>query len=228
MSHTSHIPKSVGIIMDGNRRWAKERGLSAKEGHTAGMVNMIRIASHAFARGADSVVCYSLSTENLSRTKEELAGILGLVIEYFDAFLEEFRKLKVCAKIVGDLEMLPPEIRASLKRTESLLSEFEDTGKTIYVAVAYGSRNEIVRAVNRAVLAGEPVSEEGFLATLDLPTDLDLIIRTGGDRRLSNFFLYQSSYAELYFADQYFPAFSTSDLDDAFEWFAAGKRRHGR
>jgi len=214
--------------MDGNRRWAKERGLPTEKGHTAGMINMIKIAAHAFELGADSVVCYSLSTENLSRGKDELAHIFSLVTEYFDAFIEEFIKLKVCAKIVGDLDMLPPDIKASLKRTEAVLSQFEYTGKTVYIAVAYGSRNEIVRAVNQAVEAGKTVNEENFLAMLDMPTDLDLIIRTGGDRRLSNFFLYQSSYAELYFSDKFFPDFSADDLDAAFECFATVKRRHGR
>ena len=227
MSDTKYIPKNVGIIMDGNRRWADARGLSTKDGHTAGMVNMIKVASRAFDLGAEAVVCYSLSTENFSRKKEELEHILSLVLKYFDAFLDEFKRQRVCAKIVGNLDMLPPEIRASLKRTESLLSEFEGTGRTIYVAIAYGSRGEIIRAVNRAIERGEPVTEESFLAELDLPMELDLIIRTGGDRRLSNFFMYQSSYAELYFADKYFPDFGSPDLDEAFDWFATRKRRHG-
>ena len=227
MSDINYLPESVGIIMDGNRRWAKERGLPTKDGHTAGMINMIKLASHAFELGARSVACYSLSTENFSRNEDELSHILSLVIKYFDAFLEEFRKIKVCAKIVGDLDMLPDEIKASLKRTEALLSEYENTGRTIYIAVAYGSRNEIIRAVNRAVSRGEQVNEESFRSMLDMPDNLDLIIRTGGDRRLSNFFLYQSSYAELYFADKYFPDFGNSDLDEAFDWFATRKRRHG-
>ena len=227
MSDSKYAPKNVGIIMDGNRRWADERGLSAKDGHTAGMVNMIKVASHAFDLGAEAVVCYSLSTENFSRQKEELDHILSLVIKYFDAFLEEFKKQRVSAKIVGNLDMLPPETRASLKRTESILSEFDGLGRTVYIAIAYGSRSEIIRAVNRAIERGEPMTEESFLAELDLPMELDLVIRTGGDRRLSNFFMYQSSYAELYFADKYFPDFGDADLKEAFDWFATRKRRHG-
>ena len=126
-----------------------------------------------------------------------------------------------------ELDLLPEDIRRSLKKTEEVLSEFSASGRTIYIAIAYGSRNEIVDAVNRAIRRGEPVSEQSFLEELALPLEMDLVIRTGGEQRLSNFFLYQLAYGELYFSDRYFPDFSEEDLQEAFGWYASRKRRYG-
>ena len=220
-------PEHVGIIMDGNGRWAEGRSLPRLHGHTAGMKNMMSIAAHAFDRGAKTVTCYSMSAENLNRPKEEVRHILSLVSEYFDPFLKVFLEKQVAVKFVGNLELLPLETRASLQKTEELLSHFESSGKILYVAIAYGSRQEIVKTVNQAIIAGVPVTEDGFLKMLGLPVDLDMIIRTGGEQRLSNFFLYQSSYAELYFSDKFFPDFTGEDLDNAFLWFQNRKRRYG-
>lgn len=223
----NHIPRTVGIIMDGNGRWAQARCLERTQGHTQGMINLIRIASAAFEMGAENVICYSLSTENLSREKQELGHILSLVLKYFDAFVEAFRKQKVCARFVGQLELLPQEIRDSLQKTERLLSEFEDSGKTIYIAIAYGSRAEIIDAVNRAIAKGQPVTQQSFLDELMCQLEPDLIIRTGGHRRLSNFLLYQGAYSELYFTDRLFPDFTADDLREAFEWYMSRKRNYG-
>lgn len=227
MPHDLSVPKHIGIIMDGNGRWAEAKGLARKEGHTRGIINMMTLAAHAFSLGAQSFVCYSLSTENLKRDKDELDHILGLVIQYFDEFVAVCKQHRIAARFVGNLELLPTETRNSLARTEMLLSEFANEGRTVYIAIAYGSRAEIVDAVNRAVRTGHMVDEESFLQSLSFPLELDLVIRTGGERRLSNFFLYQASYAELYFSDKYFPDFSPEDLKDAVEWFAARKRRYG-
>lgn len=213
--------------MDGNGRWALSRGLPRTEGHTKGIANLIKTALAAIDLGAKNVVCYSLSTENLKREKSELAHILSLVLSYFDTFVDAFRSKKVCAKFVGSLELLPEEIRQSLRNTEALLSEFADSGRTVYIAIAYGSRAEIVDAVNRAIRQGTPIDEKALLDTLSLPLELDLIIRTGGEQRLSNFFLYQAAYAELYFSERYFPDFSPEDLQEAFLWYASRKRRYG-
>ena len=228
MCNTEHLPEGLGLIMDGNGRWAETKGLPRKEGHTAGIVNMIRLSLHAFERGVKNVVCYSLSAENLQRKKEELDHILSLVPTYQETFRRVFREHRVCVRIAGDLELLPEDVRESLKQTEAALSELETSGRTLYIAIAYGSRREIVGAVNRAVALGTSVTEASFLSMLDLPMDLDLIVRTGGEQRLSNFFLYQSSYAELFFSDRYFPDFSEADLDGALAWFSARSRRYGR
>ena len=131
MSDIKPIPENIGIIMDGNGRWAEERGLPRRDGHTKGMINMISVAAAAFDKGARSVTCYSMSKENLGRSAEEVSHILSLVLEYFEPFLQVFREKKIAAKFVGDLELLPEETRASLKRTETILSEFEGLGRTI-------------------------------------------------------------------------------------------------
>ena len=227
MSRDLSVPESIGLIMDGNGRWAEKRGLPRKEGHTRGIINMLGLASHAFALGVRNFVCYSLSTENLKRDADELCHILSLVIKYDEAFISLCEKHRVAVRYVGALELLPTEIRESLARTEANLSRFSDEGRTIYIAIAYGSRSEIISAVNKAVASGTFVTEESFLGSLSFPFELDLIVRTGGERRLSNFFLYQASYSELYFSDKYFPDFSGEDLLEAVKWFAARQRRYG-
>lgn len=228
MTEELTVPQNVGLIMDGNGRWGAQHCGSRAEGHTEGIRNMLRLASHAFACGIKTLTCYSLSTENLQRDPSEVGHILSLVLSYFDAFVDTFRKLQVCIRFVGSLELLPEQIRASLRRTEEALQEFAPRGRVLYIAIAYGSRAETVCAVNRAVEAGQRVTEDDFLSMLGLPVSLDFVIRTGGEQRLSNFFLFQCAYAELYFSEKLFPEFSTADLDAAFAAFAARSRRYGR
>lgn len=227
MSENRTVPAHVGLIMDGNGRWAQARGLSRTQGHTKGMINMIRLSEHAFALGAKTVTCYSLSTENLNRSPEELGHILQLVLEYEQPFFEAFSQLHVHVRFVGELDLLPLHIRQSLQRTEERLAATAQGDKTLYVAIAYGGTAEIVNAVNAAVQSGRSVTQESFLSDLQLPFMLDLVIRTGGERRLSNFFMYQCAYAELFFSDVYFPDFSEQDLQDAFDWYAGRSRRYG-
>jgi undecaprenyl diphosphate synthase len=188
---------------------------------------MLSLAEAAFSLGVQNFICYSLSTENLRREKDELYHILGLVTKYEKEFIELCKRHRISAKYVGRLELLPKDVLDSLHRTEDVLSEFASEGRVMYIAIAYGSRAEIIDAVNEAVRNGAAVDEESFLGLLSLPCELDLIIRTGGERRLSNFFLYQASYAELYFSDKYFPDFSREDLEEAFLWFSERKRRYG-
>lgn len=227
MNEEIKVPKNVGVIMDGNGRWATLRNLPRYLGHTTGMINMLSMIVDMFELGAENVAYYSLSTENLNRGQEEVTHILNLVLKYFDKFIEVCKEHKICAKMVGNLDLFPENIKNSLLKTESILSEFEGMGRTVYVAVAYGSRDEIITAVNNAVKKGEEVTEESFLKSLFLPMDLDLIIRTGKEKRLSNFFLYQASYAEIYFSDKYFPDFKKDDLVEIFKWYSERKRKYG-
>ena len=227
MNDINAYPKNVGIIMDGNGRWALERGLCRTEGHTKGVENMLSTAFYAFSLGAENVVTYSLSIENLNREQNEVEHILGLVNAYFDKFISLCKKRKICVKYIGNLELLPEKILSSIRKTEEELSVFAGEKRTLYIAIAYGSRDEIISAVNKAVRDGKTVTKDTFLQSLSLPVELDLIIRTGGEQRLSNFFLYQASYAELYFSDKFFPDFSNEDLKIAFDWFANRNRRYG-
>lgn len=221
------VPKNLGIVADGNGRWAQSRGLSRSLGHTAGMKNILSLLDCIFNLGTENVVCYALSTENLNRDKSELDHILQMVFEYYTPFLEVCIKNEICVKFLGNLELFPDAVRASLLRTETELSKFKDRKRTFYLALAYGGRSEIVAAVNDAIKVGTVVTEETFLRSLQFPFDLDLIIRTGGRQRLSNFFLYQASYAELYFSDKYFPDLNKDDLIKIYDWYAKTDRTFG-
>lgn len=213
--------------MDGNGRWAEQRNMHRLEGHTQGIYRMISLVAHAFERGVSNVVCYGLSTENLERPHEEINHIYKLIIDVFELFVKTFTELRASVKYVGKLDALPEPVRESMRRAELALKGFESSGKKIYVAVAYGSRNEIVNAINTAIKNGESVTEESFLSMLSISVEPDLIIRTGGERRLSNFLLYQSSYSELYFSEKLFPEFGEEDLDVALEWYGLKNRKFG-
>jgi len=221
------VPEHIGIIMDGNGRWAKQHDLSRTVGHTKGIENMMHLLAYAYDRGVKTATCYALSTENLKRDKAELDHILSLIGKVFDYFVSVFSKKQVSISYVGNRDLLPDEITAHMKRTEEALSVYRDSGKILYVAIAYGGRSEIIEAVNNAVRNNKTVTEEEFLSMLSVPVEPDLVIRTGGEKRLSNFLLYQTSYSELYFSDKLFPDFSTDDLDEAFDWYSKRKRNYG-
>lgn len=222
------LPKHIAIIMDGNGRWAKKRLMPRSYGHRHGLDRMIGLMERAFDLGIEYVTVYALSTENLNRPKDELEGLYNLIRNYF---LDCMRK--VCARGVkfralGDITMLPDDVQKLLRQAEDETAHYE--GRGVNVAICYGARMEIVNAVNRAIEKGEKVTEESFsnlLYTHHQP-DPDLMIRTGKEQRLSNFLLYQSAYAELYFSDKMFPEFSDRDLEDAIVWFSTRKRRFGK
>ncbi len=221
-----NVPESVGLIMDGNGRWMKNQGRSRLEGHTYGIANMTRLISHMLDRGVKNVVCYGLSTENLHRPQAEIEHIYQLIVDIYEPFVKMMEEKQACVKYAGNLEALPSYALASMKHAEQKLSRFADTGRCVYIGVAYGGRNEIVRAIP-SVQDAENLTEEEFLSRLSVPVNLDLIIRTGGEHRLSNFMLYQAAYAELYFSDKLFPEFTEQDLDQAFAWYNTRKRRFG-
>lgn len=221
------VPETVGLIMDGNGRWAEKDNRDRTDGHARGIMHMISLVAHAFDCGVRNIVCYGLSTENLNRPKREVENIYKLVVDVFGLFVSTFSEKQACVKYIGNIGILPEAVRNSMKRSEEALSRFKDTGRTIYVAIAYGSRFEIVSAINGAIKRGEPVTEESFLSMLSLPVEPELIIRTGGERRLSNFLLYQASYSELYFSDKLFPDFTERDMDEALKWYSTRNRRYG-
>lgn len=223
------IPKHIAIIMDGNGRWAKKRLMPRSFGHRQGMERMVGLLEHAFDMGVDYVTVYALSTENLKRPKEELEGLYNLIRNHFAAYMERVCRRGVKLRVIGDIALLPEDVREILvdceKKTESL-----PEGRGINIALCYGSRAEIVRAVNHAVETGEKVTEEtlsSLLYTHGQP-DPDLIIRTGKEVRLSNFLLWQAAYAELYFSEKMFPDFSDRDLEKAIGEYAKRTRRFGK
>lgn len=222
------IPKHIAIIMDGNGRWAKKRFLPRSVGHKHGMERMIGLMERAFDLGVEHITVYALSTENLKRPKEELDALFDLFRNNFEKYMDPVFERGVCVRAIGNTSLLPEDLQQIMRDREKEMTR--KNGKSINVAVCYGSRDEIVRAVNMAVEKGEKVTEESFsklLYTKDVP-DPDLIIRTGKEVRLSNFLLYQAAYSELYFSKKMFPAFSDKDLEKAIVWFSRRTRRFGK
>ena len=219
----------VGVIMDGNGRWAKKRLLPRSFGHKAGMNAMIGLAEHAQKCGVKYLTVYALSTENLkNRPKDELDGLFDLFRKYFETNVKKLYAQNAKVKIIGDLSALPEDVAEILKQGED--NSPAGAKFTLVFAINYGGRSEIIQAVNRAVQDGKQLDESSFcslLYTADIP-DPDLIIRTGGELRLSNFLTYQSAYTELYFSDVLFPDFSDAEFDKALNDYAARERRFGR
>ena len=224
----NNLPAHVGLIMDGNGRWAKKRLMPRSIGHKHGMNRMIGLAEHAKDRGIKYLTVYTLSTENLARPQEELDGLFGLFRKYFTENVKKLYSKNSAVKVIGDISVLPEDIIRLLEDGEKNSpagAEF-----TLIFAINYGGRAEILNAVNRAIEKGEKLDEKGLASlmyTNGIP-DPDLIIRTGGELRLSNFLTYQSAYSELYFTDVYFPDFSDAEFDKALENFAARDRRFGK
>ena len=223
----NNLPLHVGIIMDGNGRWAKKRLQPRAFGHRAGMNRMISLAEHARDIGIKYLTVYTLSPENLSRPQEELDGLFGLFRKYFKTNVKKLYKKNSRVKIIGDITALPEDIQQLLKESEE--NSPKDGDFTLVFAINYGSRAEIVNAVNRAIEAGEKVDAKSLSSLLytDGIPDPDLIIRTGGEIRLSNFLMYQAAYAELYFTDVLFPDFSDEEFDKAIGNYAGRNRRFG-
>ena len=228
ITESTRIPQHIAIIMDGNGRWAKKRLLPRSVGHKNGMERMIGLMEHAFDLGVSYITVYALSTENLKRPKEELDGLFGLIRNHFKEYMQRIIARGVRLRVLGDLSLMPADVQEILKQSEADSAHFE--GKGVNLALAYGARDEIVKAVNKAVALGEAVTEESFaklLYTAEVP-DPDLIIRTGKEVRLSNFLLYQAAYAELYFSNKMFPEFMDKDMDEAIVEFSRRTRRFGK
>lgn len=228
MEEQKIVPRHVGIIMDGNGRWAKQRGKPRSYGHKKGADVIDEVVTACFERGADAVSLYAFSTENWVRPKEEVDAIFGLLGILIDKKLAKLIKNEIKLIISGDISSLPENLRKKCSNAVQKSGKFK--GKVLNVALNYGSRAEITRAVNVALGSGRTeITEEDISAglyTAGLP-DIDLVIRTSGEMRLSNFFLWQCAYAEFYFTDVLWPDFHKEELDKAFEWYSHRKRRFG-
>lgn len=228
MEEQKIVPRHVGIIMDGNGRWAKQRGKPRSYGHKKGADVIEEVVTACFERGAEAVSLYAFSTENWVRPKEEVDAIFGLLGILIDKKLAKLIKNEIKLIISGDISPLPESLRKKCSNAVQKTGKFK--GKVLNVALNYGSRAEITRAVNVALGSGRTeITEEDISAglyTAGLP-DIDLVIRTSGEMRLSNFFLWQCAYAEFYFTDVLWPDFHKEELDKAFEWYSHRKRRFG-
>ena len=222
------IPAHVGLIMDGNRRWAKKRLMPTSAGHSAGLKRMVALAEHAKSVGVQYLTVYALSTENLARPQDELDKMFALIRKQFNACVEKLLKNGAAVKVIGDLSLLPEDVRELI--LEGVKKSPESADFTFIMALGYGARSEIVRAANIAVKNGKQVTEEdmsSLLYTGGIP-DPDLIIRTGGELRLSNFLLWQAAYAELYFSGVLFPDFTDEEFDRAIADYSSRERRFGK
>lgn len=228
----NNIPQHIGIIMDGNRRWAAKRGLTVNQGHEAGVKALVKIVEHCLDLGVKTLTVYTLSTENWrKRTKEEVKGIFDLLVRIVKEKKEEYKKKGIKVAILGDFQAFPRRVVRAIKEILSIVKKHERL--KVNLALNYGGRDEILRAVKKIIAEGIPpekLTEEKFskfLYTNGEP-DPDLIIRTGGEIRLSNFLLWQMSYSELYFTDTLWPNFTPAELDKAIADYQKRQRRFGK
>ena len=227
------IPRHIAIIMDGNGRWAKERGKERSFGHQAGVDTVRRITSECVRLGVKFLTLYTSSTENWSRPETEIAALMGLVLSSLED--EIFMKNNVRFQVVGDIERLPQSVQDKLR--ETMEHTARNTAMTMVVALSYSSRWELTRAaqsiardVKQGTLQPEDITEELMnqrLETAFMP-DPELLIRTGGELRISNYMLWQIAYSELYFCDTYWPDFNEVDLHQAIASYQARQRRFGK
>jgi len=227
-------PRHVAIIMDGNGRWAKNRGLPRKMGHAAGAQVFRKIVKACEARGVKSATFYAFSTENWKRPKDEIDAIMDLLRDYLKESLEDFRKENIRTKFIGDRTGLAEDILALMREAEQETAN--KTGLTLNIAINYGGRHELVltmRALAARIKSGtlppSAIDEKLISDSLDTrgQPDPDLIIRPSGERRTSNFLLWQSAYAEYVFMDVLWPDFNETHLDEAILQFAVRNRRFG-
>lgn len=231
------VPIHIAIIPDGNRRWAKSKNLPVIAGHKAGAVRFKEIVKAAYQRGIKFITFYAFSTENWNRTESEVEGLMKLLGSFLLNYKAELGNdgdlIRIC--VIGEREKLPEELRKQIDVVESATKS--NTGIVVNIAINYGSRDEIVSAVkkiSKMISSGnveikdideKMISEN--LYTKDYP-DPDLVIRTSGEQRISNFLLWQIAYSELYFCDCYWPDFDENELDKAIDSYASRKRRFGK
>ncbi len=225
----SKIPAHVGIIMDGNGRWAKARGKVRSYGHKVGSDNVDKIVTHAFdVIGIKALTLYAFSAENWARPQEEVDELMRLLEVYFKKFIKRVMSNNVRLFVMGDLSRLSPKLQKIINKGMS--DTANNTSHVLNIAVNYGARQEIVHAVNTLIKQGSEITVDSISSALYTAPfgEPDLIIRTGGELRLSNFMLYQGAYSELYFTDVLWPDFNEAELDKAITEYGARHRRYGK
>lgn len=215
------VPRHVGCIMDGNGRWAVKRGLPREAGYAEGLKAMMRVLARMSARGVEAVTVYAYSSENFARPSSESAAILSVVTEWNRTYDGDMR-----VTYMGDMSRFPVSVGESV--AEVCERTAENKGLRLNIALGYGGRDDIVRAARAAAAKGNITREtfESELASSCFPT-LDLIVRSGGERRLSGFMLYEAAYSELWFTEKLWPDMTAEDADEALDSFAARTRKFG-
>ena len=229
-----NIPQHIAIILDGNGRWAKKKGMPRNFGHTQGSKNVERICEDAYKMGVKYLTVYAFSTENWKRPKEEVDALMNLLRNYMKTCLKTAEKNRMRVRVLGDKTALDDDIRSRIAELEEATKN--NDGLNFQIALNYGSRDEMVRAmkkmcmdVKEGKLEAEQIDEklfESYLDTHDIP-DPDLMIRTSGEQRLSNYLLWQLAYSEFYFTDVLWPDFTKEDLAEAIAYYNGRDRRFG-
>lgn len=228
------IPRHVAIILDGNGRWAKKRFLPRNAGHAAGSKNVEKICKAAWEMGIEYVTMYAFSTENWSRPKGEVDALMKLLHQYLSDCLKTSKKNNMQVRVIGDISRLEPDLQERIRELEEFSAR--NTGLHFQVALNYGSRDEMCRGIRRLArdvregnLSPEEITEDvisGYLDTRGIP-DPDLMIRTSGEQRLSNYLLWQMAYTEFYFTDVLWPDFDAGELERAVVFYQGRDRRFG-
>ena len=231
----STLPRHIGIIMDGNGRWAKKRGLERTEGHKQGAKVFRDIATYCSELGIEAVTFYAFSTENWGRPKDEVDTLMSLLRQYLKTDLTELKKNNIRIRFIGERNMLDADIVQNMHRLERETQD--NTGMCLCLAISYGARQEILQAAQKlaALVKNGDLSESdvdiqnfsAMLYTHEMP-DPDIVIRTSGEQRISNFLLWQAAYAEFFFTKTLWPDFSAQELDDIIEQFKSRERRYGK
>lgn len=229
-----NIPQHIAIILDGNGRWAKKKGMPRNYGHTQGSKNVERICEDAYNLGVKYLTVYAFSTENWKRPKDEVDALMKLLRNYMKTCLKTAEKNHMKVRVIGDKTALDDDIRNRIAELEEATKN--NDGLNFQIALNYGSRDEMVRAMRKmcadckeGALEPEQIDEklfESYLDTHDIP-DPDLMIRTSGEQRLSNYLLWQLAYTEFYFTDVLWPDFTKDDLIEAIEYYNGRERRFG-
>lgn len=239
MENSKTIPTHVVLLPDGNRRWARERGLASIEGHLAGQQNILKFTRYCKEKGVKILTAFGFSAENWSRPKKEVKYLMQLLERGFQAEIKKHKEAKnnpnllgtgIKIRVIGQKEKLPQSLQKVIKRLEDLTKDNKDF--ILNLAVSYSGRWDILQAIKKIIKEKTPLKKinevffEKYLSTENLPAP-DLVIRTSGEKRISNFLLWQTAYAELYFSDKYWPDFSKKDFELALEEYAKRQRRFG-
>ena len=228
MQDNKNIPRHIGFIMDGNGRWANKKGKPRNFGHSKGADRVKDVVSWAFDIGVQYVSLYAFSSENWGRPKEEVDKILELLSKFLKNYTNTLVNNQIRLVVSGDLSRLNENLQSQIINTENLTKDYGE--KTLNIALNYGGRQEIVTAVNNLIKSNTEINEQTLSCELGrrgIP-DLDLVVRTSGEQRISNFFLWQIAYSELYFTETLWPDFDKKEFDKAIEWYLGRNRRFGK
>ncbi|WP_337475064.1 polyprenyl diphosphate synthase [Duodenibacillus massiliensis] len=225
---SSHIPAHVAVVMDGNGRWAKARFLPRVEGHRRGMAALKRLTEAARKAGIRHLTVFAFSSENWKRPADEVNALMRFFVDGLTREAEPLSEAGIRLHVVGDTKVFSPELQAAIRTAEQMTEGAQ--AMTLNICANYGGRWDVVDAVNRLVRDGKPVTVETVTDAVSMQWagPVDLMIRTGGEQRISNFLLWQLAYAELWFTEVLWPDFSEADFNEALTWFAGRERRFGR